>query len=65
MSHGSELRMGVMKMSHKDESQNGVVKVSREDESQRGGVVKIEIFGCICNRYPEGSKKLIKNILQV
>ena len=55
--------MGVAKWSHKSELQMGVTKVCHKDESQRGGH-KNKKIGSICNRYPEGSKKLSKNNVQ-
>ena len=47
-------------MSRKDESQTRVVKLSHEDELQRGGCINKKMRG-ICNRFPKGSMKLIKN----
>ena len=46
-------------MSRKWESQMRVAKLSREDELQRG-IAKIKKFRGVCNRFPEGSTKLIK-----
>ena len=54
-----ESRNGVASMSRKHESRNGVAKMSCEE-----GVTKIKKFGGVCNGYPEGRNKIVKNNVQ-
>ena len=55
--------MGVANGSREMESCMGVAKMNRKDELQRGGHENKKFRG-VCNGYPKGSNKLIKNNVQ-